>query len=291
MANTFNAGVYTEAYEIKLQERLNKPTTWKDVCDVIYSDVKIFNMPYMSTEFSLQSGTRGTAYSHSDFALTNDTIDIATHEIVSILQDRADFAQCQYVTQMEIAERAGQLCAAKIETVFLADHGEWTNAGDSAGVVTSGVSTTFTVQATNIDDIVRDARSIIIAADGKEIMDRDGLAFVWRAADYKLLEQYAQNNGFQLADYALKNGIPNAYFFLGAYHYVSNSHAANHVFFGVRKVVKIGLLRSTWGKLFFNPNAVNADGPVSAVSWEQRVDWDVMTPNGLATLVYDFNVV
>jgi hypothetical protein len=67
MSNTLNTGVYPEEWMTKLQERLDYPTNWKEVCEVIYSDTKIFNLPYMSTEMSIQTGTRGTAYGFSDF--------------------------------------------------------------------------------------------------------------------------------------------------------------------------------------------------------------------------------
>lgn len=59
MANTFNTGVYPQEWMTKLQERLDKPTNWKEMCDVIYSDSQVFNLPYMSTEFVIQTGTRG----------------------------------------------------------------------------------------------------------------------------------------------------------------------------------------------------------------------------------------
>ena len=290
MANTFNAGVHKEDWETKLQERLDKPTCWKDVCDVVYTDNYIINWPYMSTEFSLQSGTRGTAFGYSDFALTNDTVTISAHEIVPIYIDRADMAQIQYLRQMELAERQAAVIDERVEALFLATHGSWTNVGDSAGVVTSGVTTQITVSATNIDDIIRGVRRIITAANGRDLMTRNGLAFVWRATDFEALEQFAQANGFTLADKALQNGVPNAYFFMGAYHYVSNSHTANHVFGGVRKIVRIGLLRTTWGNIRIIDSPANGDGNLSGTGIEARFDYGTQVPAGLTTMVLDINV-
>lgn len=290
MANTFNTGVYPEEYATKLQERLNRPVNWKEFCDVIYSDVKIFNMPYMSTHFSVQTGTRGTAYSYSDFALTNNTIDIATKVLAPTFVDRADLAQCTLVNQMELATRSASLLMENIETSWLADHGEWTDFGNNAGTLEAGNSTAITVTATNIDDIVRGVRREIIEANGLELANRHGIGFVWRAADFELLEQFAQANGFNLADAALKNGIERGYFLLGAYHYVSNNHASGHVLAGVRKTIKIGILRTTWGKVVVSQEPSNADGPLSGVGFTARADYDVMTPDGLATLVFDVNV-
>ena len=287
MANTMNAGVHKEDYAVKLQERLNKPANWKEVADVIFSDTYIFNLPYMSTEFSAQTGTRGTAYSFSDFALTNDTLTVSSKKVVPVFVDRADMAQISYVSQMETAERQGALLSDVIETAMLADHANWTDVGDVAGVVTSGNTTQFTVSATNIDDIVRGIRRIITVANGEEQANRNGIFFVWRPADFEALEQFAQANGFNLADSALKSGIDKGYHLLGADHYVSNSHTANHVFAGVKKIFKIGILRTTWGQIVVtqDPSLQSGTGIIA------RADYGVLTPAGLSSILYDVNVV
>ena len=287
MANTFNTGVHKEDWAIKLQERLNKPANWKEVADVIYSDTYIFNLPYMSTEYSATTGTRGTAYTFSDFALTNDTLTVSTKKMVPVFIDRADMAQIQYNNQMETATRQGALLTDEVESAMLADHANWTDVGITGGVVTSGDTTQATVSATNIDDIVRGIRRIITVANGEELANRNGIFFVWRPADFEALEQFAQANGFNLADSALKSGIDKGYHLLGADHYVSNSHTANHVFAGVKKVFKIGILRSTWGQIVLknDPNLLSGFGIIA------RADYGVLSPAGLTTLLYDVNVV
>lgn len=290
MSNTLDTpsdvGVYKLDFEAKLQERLDKPTTWKEVADVRFSDAYAINLPYMSTEFGAQTGTRGTVYGYSDFTLTNEQLNISTYKLVPVFVDRADMAQSTYVDQMDIADRSGHLLSDQIETAMLADHANWTDVGDVSGVVTSGNTTPFTVSATNVDDIVRGVRRIVTTASGSSQMSRDGLFFVWRPADFEYLEAFAQANGFNLADAALKNGIDRGYYLLGAYHYVSNSHTANHVMAGVRKVHKIGVLRTTWGKLVVNqdPLAQSGTGLVS------RADFGVKTPTGLKPIIYDINV-
>ncbi len=245
----------------------------------------------MSTEFSDQTGTRGTAYSSSDYALTNDTLTISNTKLVPVFVDRADMAQITYNNQMDIAERQGSLVNERIETQYLADHANWTEVGDVGGVITSGNSTKITVSASNIDDIVRGIRRIVRVANGQDMMDRDGIFFVWRAADFEYLEQFAQANGFNLADMALEKGIPaKGYFYLGAYHYVSNSHAANHVFAGIRKVMMIGLLRTTFGQIVVNQDPPDGNGPRSGIAMVARVDYGVLSPVGLKSVLYDVNV-
>lgn len=286
MANTLNAGVYKEEYVARLQERLNKPTCWKDVCDVIYTDNKIINVPYMSTAFSAASLTRGTAYTMSDFALTNETVDIATGYVAPIFIDRADLAQCQYTSQMEMADRQAALLNEAIETGVLDDHASWTNVGMSGADIATGSESDITVSATNIDDIIRAVRRIVNVANGMDLAAKNGLFIVWRAADFEYLEAFAQANGFNLADTALKNGIENGFYFMGCYHYISNSHATGHLFAGVRRIQKLGILRSTYGQIVQTPDP----GLISGVGMISRVDFGTLNPTGLVSLLLDINV-
>lgn len=283
MANTFNTGVYPQEWAEKLQERLDKPTNWKEVCDVIYSDKQVFNLPYMSTEFTLQTGTRGTAYSFSDFALTNDTLTITTYKVVPVFIDRADLAQCTLVTQMEMAERQGRLIDEQIEAAFLADHAAWTDFDNTQ--IGGGGAGNITITISNIDDVIRGVKREIIEANGMDMMNKYGVAFVWRAADFEILEAYLSANGFNLADATLKNGImtEKGYYALGAYHYVSNSHTSGHVFAGVRKIETIGILKSTYGQIVVtqDPNLQSGLGVIS------RVDYGLNTKEGLKSITFD----
>lgn len=288
MANTFNTGVYPQEWETMLQTRLNKPTNWKEVCDVVYSNTQVFNWPYMATEFVIQTGTRGTAYGFSDFTLTNDTLTISTYKPVPVFIDRADLAQCDLIRVSEIADRQGRIISEQLESAVLATHASWTNVGDTgAGAIGLG-TTAITVTSTNIDDIVRGVRRLVIKANGMDLMEQNGLFFIWRPEDFELLEQFMQANGFNLADQALKNGImtEKGYYALGAYHYVSNSHTAGHVFAGVRKIMRLGILKDTWGKIVQteDPNLQSGIGVIS------RVDYGTQIPAGLATILYDINV-
>ena len=238
--NTYASGVYPELYEASLQGRLNKPVSWKDVCDVQYTDAYIVNWPYMSTEFSAQTGTRGCSYSFSEFTLTNDTLTVSSIKHVPVFLDEADMAQNPMFTQTQAAERQGALLLDAIETAVLADHANWTNLGLTGGLIDAAVTDPITVSATNVDNIVRALRREVVVANGQQFADRNGLFVVWRADDMEFLEEYCQNSGFNLADRALQNGVPNGYDILGVTHYVSNSHAAaaagvQHLFAGVKK--------------------------------------------------------
>lgn len=292
MANTFTTagsdpnvgGVYPQQWETKLQERLDRPTTWKEVCDVRFSDINTINMPYMSTEFTAQSGTRGTAYSFSDFTITNDQLRITSHEVVPVFIDRADLAQFTLLDYMEIADRQGSVIAERLETLVLANHAAWTDF-DNASI--GGAAGNITVSATNIDDIIRGIKRELGENNGQMMADRQGIFIVWRYADLELLEQFAQANGFTLADAALKDGLKTGYYFMNVYHYVSNNHTAGHLFAGVKKIQQLGLLRTTWGRPVQSEEPSNADGPLSGTSVTARFDYGLNVPTAHVTLVFD----
>lgn len=296
MANTFNTGTYEQVWATKLQERLNAPSCWKEICEVIYTDTQVVNLPYMSTEYTLQSGTRGTAYSHSDFALTNDTLTITKQDIVSVFQDRADLAQSNLANAAEHGARMGQIVDERLETLFLAQHAGWTNFGqEDLDEVSAAGTTAITVSTSNIDNIVRRVKAVIATANGFELANKNGIAFVWRPADYAKLEESMASQGFSFADKVLvdgifQDGVGIGKYAFGAWHYVSTKHATGHVFAGVRKIQQIGLLKSTYGKIFFHQNAVDGNGPLSGVSWETRLDYDFNTKAGLTAITLDVNV-
>lgn len=283
MSNTFNTGVYPQEWETKLQERLDAPTNWKEVCKVIHSDVQVFNMPYMSTEPVIQTGTRGSAYGFSDFALTNDTLSITTYKPVPVFIDRADLAQCKLVSQMEIADRQGRIINEHVEAAVLANYAAWTTFDNTA---IGGDAGNITVSATNIDDIIRAVKREIGEANGQSLADQNGVFIIWRYADLEILEQFAQANGFNLADTALKNGIQSGYHFMNVDHYVSNSHTAGHLFAGVKKIQQVGILKSTYGKIVVteDPNLQSGIGVVS------RVDYGLNVAAAHAGLVFNITV-
>jgi hypothetical protein len=214
------------------------------------------------------------------FALTNDTLDINTYKPVPVFIDRADLAQCSLVNQMELAERQGAIVDEWVESAVLANHAAWTNF-DNASI--GGSAGNITVSATNIDDIIRGIKREIGEANGQDMADRQGVFIVWRYADLEILEQFAQANGFNLADKALKNGIKTGYHFMGVDHYVSNSHTAGHLFAGVKKVQQVGILKETYGQIVVtqDPNLQSGIGVIT------RVDYGLNARAAHTGLIFD----
>jgi hypothetical protein len=292
MANTIT---YETSFEDVLQDRLDHPTTWKEMCDVTITDTRVISSSYMSTTPSVQSGTRGTAVADQDFAETAETLTISTYRELGVYVDLADLAQSPWTKPVELFDRIGALLNEVIEAAVLARHASWTDFGTlsigGGGAATSAI----TVSASNIDDIIRGVKREVREANGQREMARYGVGFVWRAADFEILEAFVQANGFTTADQALKEGTVEGLKYLGAEHMWSNEHTANHVFAGVKKQERLGILRGTYGKAHtIEFPAGPADGGSkhyrSGKSYYSRVDFGHLTPTTLKPILFDVNV-
>lgn len=288
MANTIAAGVYKGEWEARLQSRLNLPTTWKDIARVIVTNTRVLNVPYMSTTPAVQAGTRGTAYAYQDFALTNETLTVSTRYEVPIFIDEGDEAQTNFSTQMELAERQGNLLNERVETAVLADHATWT---DFDNTKIGGGAGNITVSSANVDDIIRGLREEIGKANGDSLAAEKGIFIVWRIADRTKLESYAQANGFNLADRMLKTGIPTGvqgFEHGGVFHYFSNSHAAGHLFAGVRGQYTIGVLKATYGKITEVIHPAGSSGNnLAGTGVYSAVEIGLLAPNTKVAVLYD----
>lgn len=280
MANTI---IYAEDWAIKAQERLSEMNKWKEICRVEYTDTKVLHNPYV-TDATVQTGTRGSAYTHQAITLTDETVDITTFKILPQLIDRADLAQSTYVKQMELADSQGILINEAIETAMLAEHAQWTNF-DNASI--GGAAGNLVVSASNIDDIIRGLKREIREANGEALMDRNGAFIVWRAADFEILEAYVQANGFSTADGALKDGTSQGFKYMGVEHYSSNKHAAGHVFAGVKKLFHLGICKSTYGQVVVDQEPATADGAVSGIAVIMRADFKFKAWTKVAPVLFD----
>jgi len=276
---------------MRMRARVNTPTTWMDVMKVKFSPSRAIYNSYMSTEATVDtSQTRGTAYTYNDFTLQADTLTVDQFEVLPMLIDEADRNQQDYVGQMQLADFQGKKINERIETICLAEHASWTNFGVTDLANTGADDTTqITVSAANVDDIIRAIKRKINANNGIEFAVERGYFIVWRAADFELLEAFVQANGFTEADIALKNGIPvaRAFRYMGVDHYLSNSHAANHVFAGIKKTAEIGLLTGTFGRTKF----IEDPGLVSGLGIVTRLDYGTNHPAQTVQFEMDVNVV
>jgi len=287
-----NTNLYPIDFVTKFQERLDYDTNWKQVCKVDISNKYTLTNPYMSTVPSLQSHTRGTAYTHQTYALTTDAVTINQSKNLALFIDRADLAQQTYVDMMDLADLQGQLVNEYLETDMLANHAMWTDF-DNASI--GGSAGNITVSASTIDDIIRGIKREIREANGTSLMNRNGAFIIWRAADFEILEAYVQANGFSTADEALKNGTVEGFKYLGVSHYVSNLHAVaaastQHLFGGVKGLFHLGILQATYGQVITSQDPATADGPLSGVGINARIDWEFVAWNNHKAVLFDILV-
>ena len=172
---------YHEEFETKLQERLSAPTVWKEVCDVKYTDTRVLHNPYL-TDAIVGSGTRGTGYTSTAAATTDDSITISGYKYCAQHIDRADLAQKTFSDWMEMADNMAVMLNEAIETAMLAEHAQFTNF-DNASI--GGSAGNITVSVSNVDDIIRAMKTAIRTAGGGELMNRNGAFIVWREADLR----------------------------------------------------------------------------------------------------------
>jgi hypothetical protein len=286
-----NTITYQTLYEDVLQDRLDHPTTWKEMCEVTITDTRVISTSYMSTTPSTQAVTRGTGAALQTFAETAETLTISTGRDLGLVVDWADLAQSPWTKPAELFDRIGALLNEYIEAQVLGQFATWTDFGNEGFSDTAG-STQISVSAANIDDIIRGVKREIRQANGARLMNQYGVGFVWRASDFEILEAFVQANGFSTADAALKEGTVEGLRYLGVDHYWSNDHTANHVFAGVKKVQRLGILRGTYGRAHtIDFPAADSNTFFSGQAFYSRVDIGHLTPTSQAGIVFDVNVV
>jgi len=147
----------------------------------------------MSTEPTVQTGTRGTAYTYQDADLTEEVLTIDTYRNLPVFIDEADRAQQTYLGAMEIAEFQGEKISEYLEAQFLAQHSSFTDFGltDLNGGAADD-TTEITVSPANIDDIIRAIKRKQNANNLVNKAVKFGRYIVWRAVDFEMLEAFVQ---------------------------------------------------------------------------------------------------
>jgi len=192
MANTIK---FQEEWEVKLQDRLQIPTNWKEICDVTYSDTQVYELPYVGTasESALQTGlTRGNTYTFQDITMSTETLTIGTFDIISELLDRADEAQSKYAKRMDRAKLQGDKINERLERIMQTLFATATNVGDTGGGAIGLGSTGIVVSGSNIDDITRAVIEQIHVAKGTKQYLQKGGFIEWRPSDWTFLMAFMQ---------------------------------------------------------------------------------------------------
>ena len=282
---TVNTITFSTQFDTVLQDRLDHPTTWKEMCDVTISDDKLISSSYWSTTPAVTTVSRGTGVDLQTFAETAETIDISTGRDLGLYLDFADEAQSPWTKPVELFDRIGALLNEFVETSVLSQHSARTDF-DNASI--GGAAGNITVSASNVDDIIRGVKREIREANGQSMMNQNGVGFVWRAADFELLEAFVQANGFSTADQALREGTVEGLRYMGADHMWSNEHTSGHVWAGVKKVQRLGILRKTYGRSHvIEFPAADTNEFYSGTAYYSRIDIGHLVPTAHAGTQFD----
>lgn len=284
--NSVGAEVYKEDWEVKLQETLADETLFKKVCKVKYTDTYILHNPYR-TDPTVQTGTRDQAYTHQAVTLVDDDVTISTFKILPQYIDRADLAQQSYEDKMSLAANQGRLLNEALDTAMLASHASWTDF-DNASI--GGDAGNITVSETNVIDIINGIIREIQEAKGASLLAQHGGFIIWRPADFEKLKLFMMSNGYNTADMTLQKGATSGVEYAGLTHYVSNRHAAGHLFAGVKNTFMCGVLRSTYGQVIVVDEPATAEGAVSAIGVISRVDYAFKAWTNTVPVLFDITV-
>lgn len=265
--------------ESRLQERLDAPMVWKEICNVKYTDTGVVKNPYL-TDATVSTGTRGTGYTPVAVATTDESVTISDYSYSAPYIDDADLAQKSFSDFMEVADNMSTMLNEAMETAMLAEHAQWTNF-DNASI--GGGAGNITVSISNIKNIITGIKREIREAGGADKAAMNGIFIQWREADFELVEQLAASEGFNTADDALKNGIKQGFKYMGVEHYSTSKNVSGHVFAGVKKAFMAYVVKSTFGKVKTITNPVVSGAQISGVGLEARIDrkfkaWTKMAP-------------
>lgn len=275
--------IYKNEYLTTLQDRLSEESKWKRIARVEYTDTQVIHNPYL-TDFTANTGTRGSAYTPEALTTTDDTVTINTFKIAAAYIDRADMAQKTFDGWMEIAENMGDVLNEAIETAMYANHAEYTDF-DNASI--GGGAGNITVSESNVDDIISGIKREIREANGEGMLEKYGGFFVWRPADFEKLEKFAMGMGYNSADDILINGTKQGFRFGGLEHYSSNKMTAGHLFAGVKNMLHLGICKSTYGKVNELQDPVVSGGQISGIGINSRVDFKFKAWSKAAPVLFD----
>lgn len=242
--------------------------------------------PYL-TDATVGTGTRGTGYTSTAAATTDDTVTISDYKYCAEHIDRADLAQKTFTDWMEMADNMGTKLNEALETAMLATYASFTTF-DNASI--GGVAGNITVATTNIDDIITEMKTVIRTAGGGTIAARNGIFIVWREADFAKVERLAASQGFNTADDILKNGIKQGFRYLDVEHYSSSKHTAGHVVGGVKGAISVGIVKSTYGLMTEILNPVVGGAQISGVGLESRVDYKFHVWTKMLPIIFNITV-
>lgn len=220
MSNTLADGTSKQHWIPEVQDNLHKRLVSKAIATVYTGPDRIVHSNYAS-EADGSDGTAST-YTVTDYELSDDTLTVnrqahAAEHIYMIekLQTRFDLA-------MERAAEQGQIVADKVDQYVLNLPVSTSGVSDiDAGVMAGGASngTAYEVTSSTVDDVTNTIREQLLINNARV---SKGIDWVVTPRELTDVTAFMQNNGFSVADAAIRNGFVGE-MFNGMRVFVSNN--------------------------------------------------------------------
>ncbi len=282
-AGTF---LYEEEWRETLQQQLDEPSVWKEICDVEFTNSHTINNPY-HTDTAVVTLERGSPYVYNTISQTNQSVAITVDRAVPEFIPRPTLAQSTYASIAQLARRQAVTLDEAIEAYIYTQHA--TNFTDFDNASIGGAAGSITVSATNVDDIMRALIREIQQASGQKMLEKNGAFIVWKPSHFESLVAFAQANGYNMADQWLRDGSNKAkgIYYSGIWHYTTNLGLSGRIVGGIRKAIFVGVLADTYGNIMIDEKDPGLRSGVGVVS---SVTFGVTVWNNLIPVVFDMAV-
>lgn len=234
-----------------MQRELNRRMVSLGIAEVYRGADRIIHNPYQSTPVG-SDGAATVTYSVEDFAVTDDTLTVSRRADVSEHIDDIEKLQSRYDLAMKRAERQSYVIKNKIDQYVLGlpvglSGVSIIDEGTMAGTANTGAP--INVSNTNVDDV---ANKIVASLSLNNAATDEGMFWVVSPHEVNAITSFMQNNGFSVADAAIKNGFAGEAFG-GLKIYVSNNlthtavlSLATNVTAGDTISITVGTRTITW---------------------------------------------
>jgi len=223
MSNTTPDGTALQHWMPNFQRELRKRLVLKSIAEFYSGPDRVIHNPY-GVDPTGYDGASQTSYSVTDFTLGEDTLTVNRRAGAAEHIDNIEQLQVRYDLAMDRSTRHSYVVKDKIDQYGLALP---VAAGASvqdidAGYMSSGVSngTPISSSSSNIDDTANAIIERLGVVNGA--MDR---GVFWAISPFELtdISGFAQNNGYNVADAAIKNGFVTGTPFAGLDIIVTNN--------------------------------------------------------------------
>lgn len=205
MSNTVQDGTTKQHWMPKVQRELDKRLVSLGICEVYRGPDRVIHNPYNSTPTGSDGVVSSPSYTVEDFQSTDDTLTVNRRADAAEHVDSIEQLQARYDLAMQRAERQAYTIKDKVDQFVLNLPVSLSGVTDIDDGDFGGTDGNPKVSSnTNIDEIANTIIEKVGLANGAA--DK---GMFWIVSPYEVTDiaSFMQNNGFNTADAAIKNGF------------------------------------------------------------------------------------